>query len=64
MDLYAFPPPPISDIHTLKEGYVYELYCLHEPTTPIREASLHCRNLAEQLWPSSREAVAPFSLIN
>lgn len=53
-----------GDIHTLKEGYVYELYCLHEPTVPIKEASLHCRNLAEQLWPSSREAVAPFSLIN
>lgn len=53
------------DIHTLKEGYVYELYCLHEPNMPIKEASIHSKTLAEQLWPSSREAVSsPFSLIN
>ena len=52
------------DVHSSKKGYVYELYCLHEAKMSIQVASTQCRNLAEQLWPSSREAIAPFVLIN
>lgn len=52
------------DVHNSKKGYVYELYCLHEAKMSIKEASSQCRSLAEQLWPLSREAIAPFVLIN
>ena len=53
-----------SDVHSSKKGYVYELYCLHEATMSIKEAAGQCKSLAEQLWPLSREAIAPFVLIN
>ena len=52
------------DVHSSKKGYVYELYCLHEARVTTQDASNQCRNLAEQLWPLSREAIAPFVLIN
>jgi len=43
---------------------MYELYAMFEARVSVKEASDHCRSLAEQLWPNSRESVAPFSLIN
>ncbi len=52
------------DVHNLREGYMYELYAMFENKVSIKEASDHCRALADQLWPNSRESVAPFSLIN
>ena len=51
-----------GDVHS--QGYVYELYCIHQSDVPIKVASSQCKHLAEQLWPLSREAIAPFSLIN
>ncbi|XP_064383675.1 BLOC-3 complex member HPS1-like isoform X2 [Halichondria panicea] len=56
--------PFYADVHNLKEGYMYELYAMFENKVSIKEASDHCRGLADQLWPNSRESVAPFSLIN
>ena len=45
------------------EGYVYELYCIHQRGTSLKCASKGCRDLIKILWPNMREFVAPFGLI-
>ncbi len=45
-------------------GYINELYCIHEPNISIEVATAHCKNLAVQLWSNTKQALAPFPLIN
>ena len=62
-------PPPSLILHTLRDmaqgqSYVFELYCVHEAAVPAKTAASQCKDLANQLWPNTKAAIAPFSLIN
>jgi hypothetical protein len=46
------------------QSYVFELYCVHEAAVPAKTAASQCKDLANQLWPNTKAAIAPFSLIN
>jgi hypothetical protein len=46
------------------QSYVFELYCMHEAAVPSKTAAMQCKDLANQLWPNTKAAIAPFSLIN
>ena len=45
-------------------GYINELFCIHEPTVPLEVATLQCKTLAIQMWLNTKQALAPFPLIN
>ena len=45
-------------------GYINELYCIHESHVPLEVATSQCKNLAIQLWMNTKQALAPFPLIN
>ena len=62
----SLPPSLPHTLRDLAQGpcYVFELYCIHEAAVPIKTAAMQCRELANQLWPNTKAAIAPFSLIN
>ena len=45
-------------------GYVNELYCILEPNIPLENVTAQCKSLALQLWQNTKQALAPFPLIN
>ena len=49
---------------TPTQGYINELYCIHEPNIPLDTVTFQCKSLALQLWQNTKQALAPFPLIN
>ena len=45
-------------------GYVNELYCIMEPSIPLDIVTTRTKALALQLWQNTKQALAPFPLIN
>jgi hypothetical protein len=45
-------------------GYVNEIYCIHEPSMTLETAATQVKNLAVSLWITTKQALAPFPLIN
>ena len=45
-------------------GYINELFCIHEASVPLDVATSQCKGLAVQLWMNTKQALAPFPLIN
>lgn len=46
------------------QGYVNELYCILEPNIPLDIVTTRSKALALQLWQNTKQALAPFPLIN